>query len=123
MRRMVMQSVLLILKQLKEKMIRKGYGYKTQQFYMDTVKAFISFHGKRDPSYMGMVEIDLFMNHLTRDKGILFRKKQQVFQVLMFFYTQVLHISLQNEYIDASRGSQLIPKADTHKMVQSIMQF
>ena len=119
-----MQRVLMVLQQLKEKMVSKGYGYKTQQFYIYTIKEFIFFHGKRDPYYMGMVEIELFMNYLVREKGIRFRKKQQVFQALMFFYTQVLQISLQKEYINASRvAPEVIVKTDSLKMVQSIMQF
>ena len=115
----------VVLRELKEKMISKGYAYKTQQFYLEIVREFILFHGNRNPRHMGMVEIELFMNYFTRKSALLFRAKQQAFQALMFFYTQVLRISLQKEYIDASRSSDTAVPVNRvgHKMVQSVMVF
>ncbi len=108
---------------LKEKMNLKGYGFRTQQLYIETIKKFISFHGKRDPRYMGMVEIDLFMEYLIKNRIIQQSSKQKFFQALMFFYSQVLEISLQDEYIEASRVSQSLSHSINKKMVQSVMCF
>jgi hypothetical protein len=114
-----------ILTLLKEKMMAKGYSFKTEQFYLHTIKEYISFHGKRDPRYMGMEEIDLFMRHLFSKQGYQVRMKQKVFQALMFFYTQVLHIALQKEYINASRAENHLHNVRQlqHKPVQRVMVF
>ena len=114
-----------ILQKLQQSMSVKGYAAKTRQLYLQTVEAYIAFHGKRDPRYMGMVEIELFMNHLTEKKGVSFPARQQAFQALMFFYTQVLHVALQKEYIDASRKEcvQTPVNRVVRKPVQSVMVF
>ncbi len=113
------------LQQLKERMVARGYAHRTQQVYLRSVKAFIDFHGGRDPRYMGIVEIELFMNYLSRQKGVLFHEKQKMFQALLFFYTEVLHLSLQKEYIDASRSA-VSHRPVNHvgrRMVQRVMVF
>ena len=114
-----------VLKKLQQKMSVKGYAAKTRQFYLQTVKEYILFHGKRDPYHMGMVEIELFMNYLSEKKGISFPVRQQAFQALMFFYTQVLQVALQKEYIDASRkeSAQTPVNRVVCKPVQSVMVF
>ncbi len=114
-----------ILTMLKEKMTAKGYSFKTEQFYLHTIKEYIRFHGKRDPRYMGMEEIDLFMKHFSSKQGYQFRMKQKAFQALMFFYTQVLHIALQKEYINASRTENYAHdvKQLQRKPVQRVMVF
>jgi hypothetical protein len=51
--------------------------------------------------------------------------KQKAFQALMFFYTQVLHIALQKEYINASRTENYAHdvKQLQRKPVQRVMVF
>ena len=106
-------------------MSSKGYAYRTKQFYLDVVEAYIRFHGKRDPHHMGMVEIELFMNYLSSKKEVSFHERQKAFQALMFFYTQVLQVALQKEYIDASRKemSHTPVNSVVRKPVQSVMVF
>ncbi len=111
-----------MIKALKEMMDSKGYAFRTKQLYIETIKEYISFHGKRDPRYMGMIEIDLFMDYLVRSRKIQANLKQKIFQILIFFYTQVLEISLQDEYIEASRISQALLSSNK-TMVQSVMYF
>ncbi len=114
-----------ILQKLQQRMSVKGYAAKTRQFYLQIVEEYILFHGKRDPYHMGMVEIELFMNYLSEKKSVPFPARQQAFQALMFFYTQVLQVALQKEYIDALRkeSAQTPVNRVVCKPVQSVMVF
>jgi hypothetical protein len=112
-----------VMQLLHEAMAVRGYALKTQQFYMQTIKEYVTFHGNRDPRYMGMVEVELFMEHLSRTKGVFMKRKQEIFQALMFFYTQVLKRSLQKEYLDASRRVESAKSVVGKKGRQMVMAF
>ena len=112
-----------VMQLLQDAMAMRGYALKTQQFYMQTIKEYVTFHGNRDPRYMGMVEVELFMEHLSRTKGVFMKRKQEIFQALMFFYTQVLKRSLQKEYLDASRRVESVKSVVGKKGRQMVMAF
>lgn len=117
-----------VLRRLEEKMQAKGYAPKTEHFYLQTIAAFLHFHGGRDPRHMGMAEIELFVAHRMRSAGMQVGLKQKSFEALFFFYTQVLGSAPQKEYIAASRRSQehlhAVPVGSSkRKMLQRVMVF
>jgi hypothetical protein len=107
-----------IVEQIVKTMKMKGYATRTQQLYLKWINEFINFHGK-NPQNMGIVEIDRFKNYLERQVIISNELRKQASQAILFLYTQVLKISLQNDYIQAARDI----KPQKRKMVQSVMVF
>ena len=48
-------------------MRRKHYAIRTEQSYIDWIRRFILFHGKRHPLEMREQEVTAFLTHLARD--------------------------------------------------------
>jgi hypothetical protein len=112
-----------VLELAKEKMQQKSYSLKQQQLYLKWIKEYILYHGNRNPSYMGISEIELFKNYLSCARVVSFQLKAQATQAIFFLYTQVLGINLQKEYIKSAQNIKSHKRAQKRKMVQSIMVF
>ena len=112
-----------LLEQITTTMKMKGYARKTQQTYLKWIKAYLLFHGKRNPLAMGVKEIEHFKNNLDVKNAFSFDLKKEILQALTFLYTQVLGISLQNQYIQAARNLQPSTGAKKQALVQTVMVF
>ncbi len=116
-----------VIQQLEAKMQSKGYSNRTRHFYRQTIESFLTFHGGRDPRFMGMQEIELFVAYRMRSDGLHTGLKQKYFEALIFFFTQVLGKALQQEYIAASRrepvGRTSARTGGRRRMVQQVMVF
>jgi hypothetical protein len=56
-----------LLKQVRRTLRVRHYSIGTERAYVDWVRRFNLFHGKRDPSEMGADEIRHFLSHLATD--------------------------------------------------------
>jgi hypothetical protein len=54
-----------LLDQVRDKLRVKHYSIRTEQTYLDWIKRYIYFHGKRHPKDMGAREIEAFLTHLA----------------------------------------------------------
>lgn len=54
-----------LLDQVREKIRLKHYSIRTEQAYVDWIRRFILFHGKRHPAEMGAPEVEAFLTHLA----------------------------------------------------------
>ena len=59
-----------LLEQAREKPRAMHYSYRTEQTYLDWMKRYILFHGKRHPREMGAQEIEAFVSHSTAHVGL-----------------------------------------------------
>lgn len=50
---------------MKDKIRFKHYSISTEKTYIHWAKRYILFHNKRYPKYMGKIEIEQFLTHLT----------------------------------------------------------
>lgn len=48
----------------------KHYSIRTETAYLDWIRRFILFHGKRHPAEMGEPEIAAFLTHLAVDSNV-----------------------------------------------------
>ena len=48
----------------------KRYSIRTEKAYIDWIRRFILFHGKRHPSEMGEQKISAFLTHLAVDRNV-----------------------------------------------------
>jgi integron integrase len=48
----------------------KHYSIRTEKAYIDWIRRFILFHGKRHPNEMGEQEISAFLAHLAVDRNV-----------------------------------------------------
>jgi hypothetical protein len=57
-----MQDKPKLLDQVREKLRVKHYSIRTEQAYLDWIKRFILFHGKRHPETIGNREVSAFIS-------------------------------------------------------------
>ena len=71
---------------------------RTEQAYLDWIRRFILFHGKRHPNEMGEKEVTAFLTHLAADRRVAASTQNQALSALLFLYQQVLERKL--DFID-----------------------
>lgn len=86
----------------------KRYSIRTEQAYVDWVRRYILFHGKRHPEQMGEEEIAAFLSHLAIDGHVAASTQNQAFSALLFLYQHVLDRKL--EFIDGVERVRRPPK-------------
>ena len=68
----------------------RHYSYRTEQAYVDWVRRFILFHGRRHPEEMGGSEVAAFLNHLAVERNVAASTQNQALNALVFLYREVL---------------------------------
>jgi site-specific recombinase XerD len=70
----------------------KHYSIRTERAYIDWIRRFILFHGKRHPNEMGEQEISAFLTHLAVDRHVAASTQNQALCALLFLYQQELQL-------------------------------
>jgi integron integrase len=69
---------------------RKHYSIRTEEAYVDWIKRYIFFHGKRHPQEMGERELEEFLNDIAVKKKVAASTQNQALSALVFLYREVL---------------------------------
>ena len=83
-----------LLDQVRQTVRFKHYSVRTEEVYVDWIKKFIIFHGKRHPSAIGADEVRDFLNHLANRVNVAASTQNQAFSALLFLYREVLRQDL-----------------------------
>ncbi len=81
-----------LLDQVREVIRLKHYSLRTEDAYVQWIKRFIFFHGKRHPRDMGAPEIETFLTDLAVRGKVAASTQNQALNALVFLYKQVLHL-------------------------------
>ncbi len=79
-----------LLEQCKIILRTRHYALRTEKAYLDWMRRFIVFHGKRHPREMGESEIAAFLNHLANDGQVSSSTQNQALSALLFLFNIVL---------------------------------
>lgn len=79
-----------LLDQVRDVMRLRHYSIRTEQSYIDWIRRFILFHGKRHPSEMSEAEVSQFLTHLAREGNVAASTQNQALSAILFLYKQVL---------------------------------
>jgi integron integrase len=79
-----------LLDQVRDRIRFRHYSIRTEQAYVDWIKRFIRFHGKRHPSTMGAAEVERFLTDLAVARGVSASTQNQAQSALLFLYKDVL---------------------------------
>jgi site-specific recombinase XerD len=79
-----------LLDRLREAIRVRHYSIRTEDTYVDWVRRFILFHGKRHPSELGAGEVAAFLTHLAVDRSVSPSTQNQAKSALLFLYRVVL---------------------------------
>src|SRR3569832_2386740 len=83
-----------LLEQVREKIRVKHYSIRTEKAYVDWIKRFILFHGKKHPAQMGMEEVNRFLTHLAAQRDVSASTQNQALSAILFLYKEVLNQQL-----------------------------
>jgi len=84
-----------LLEEVKERLRLKHYSIRTEEQYVQWIKRFILFHGKRHPRQMAAVEVEQFLTHLAVEGRVSASTQNQAQSALLFLYRQVLGVELE----------------------------
>ena len=83
-----------LLDQMRDVLRRRHYSYRTEHTYVDWVRRYILFHGKRHPRDMRETEITAFLSWLARQGKVAASTQNQALSALLFLYKEVLKLEL-----------------------------
>jgi len=83
-----------LLDQVRDKIRVKHYSIRTETQYLQWIKRFILFHGKRHPQEMDAVEVEEFLTHLAVEGNVSASTQNQALAALLFLYREVMGIDL-----------------------------
>jgi integron integrase len=74
---------------------RKHYSIRTERSYVDWIRRFILFHGRRHPSQMGKAEVSAYLTHLGVERDVAASTQNQALSAILFLYRDVLEEELE----------------------------
>jgi integron integrase len=78
----------------REKIRTHHLALRTEQAYLQWMRRYVKFHGRRHPRDMGSGELEAFLTHLAVAGKVAASTQNQALQALLFLYRQVLGIEL-----------------------------
>ncbi len=111
-----------LLDQVRDRIRVKHYSIRTETQYVQWVKRFILFHGKRHPKELGAVEVEAFLTHLAVDGKVSASTQNQALSALLFMYKEVLAVDLPwlNNVVRAKQPQRL-PVVLTRSEVREVL--
>ena len=113
-----------LLDQVREVIRFKHYSIRTEDAYVQWIKRFIFFHGKRHPREMGATEIEAFLTDLAVRGKVAASTQNQALNALVFLYQKVLHIELGEFSAERARRPDRLPvvltKAETANLLAAM---
>lgn len=79
-----------LLQDVRRSLRLKHYSIRTEEAYVQTIKRFILFHGKRHPGAMDAEEIRQYLSHLANQGNVSASTQNQALCALIFLYREVL---------------------------------
>ena len=111
-----------LLARVRDKIRLKHYSIRTEQAYVEWIKRFILFHGKRHPATLGAAEVEAFLTDLAVARQVAAPTQNQARSALLFLYKQVLEIELPwLGQIESAKAPQRLPIVLTRSEVAQIL--
>jgi integron integrase len=111
-----------LLARVRDKIRVKHYSIRTEQAYVDWIKRFILFHGKRHPATLGAVEVEAFLSDLAVTYRVAASTQNQAKSALLFLYKEVLDVELPwLGRVESARTSHRLPVVLTPDEVAKVL--
>ena len=102
----------------------KHYSIRTEQSYLQWIKRFILYHGKKHPDVMGAHEVEEFLSYLALELNVAASTQNQALNALVFFYKQILERELENmENIARAKRPQRLPTVFSKEEMMRILPY
>ncbi|MDD3651189.1 MAG: phage integrase N-terminal SAM-like domain-containing protein [Immundisolibacter sp.] len=111
-----------LLDQLRDRIRVKHYSIRTETQYVQWVRRFILFHGKRHPREMGAGEVEAFLSHFAVDGKVAAATQNQALSALLFLYREVLGVTLPwLDNVTRAKRPQRLPVVLTREEVREVL--
>jgi site-specific recombinase XerD len=111
-----------LLDQVRELIRMRHYSIRTEQAYVQWIRRFILFHGKRHPRDMGAAELTAFLSHLACQRNVAASTQNQALNAILFLYRDVLKIKLPwLEDVQRAKKPQRLPVVLTREEVRALL--
>ncbi len=112
----------MLLEQVVARLRVKHYSLRTEQVYVDWIKRFVWFHGKRHPKEMGAAEVEAFLSHLAVDRSVSASTQNQAKSALLFLYKEVLQMELPwLDNVTQAKAPKRLPVVMTQNEVKAVL--
>ncbi|NNJ09000.1 integron integrase [Chloroflexales bacterium ZM16-3] len=111
-----------LLEQLRELLRSRHYSLRTEESYLDWVRRYVIFHGKRHPRDMGADEMLAFLNHLAVELNVSASTQNQARCALLFLYRELLRADPgELKGIVAAKEPQRLPTVLTRAEARAVI--
>ena len=111
-----------LLDQVRNKIRTKHYSIRTEQAYVDWVRRFVLFHGKRHPLTLGAEHVEAFLTHLAVARHVAASTQNQAKSALLFLYKEVLEQDLPwLGKVEQAKAPKRLPVVLTPGEVQALL--
>lgn len=112
-----------LLDRVRREIRLRHYSIRTESAYVEWIRRFIIFNGKRHPRELGPVEVASFLSHLAADRGVAPATQGQAKSAILFLYKVVLDVQLPwLEEVVAARNPRRLPVVLTVTEVRDLLQ-
>ena len=111
-----------LLDQVRARIRVKHYSIRTEDQYVQWIKRFIFFHGKRHPRDLGAADVEAFLSDLAVNGRVAASTQNQALSALLFLYREVLEITLPwLDNVTRAKPSQRMPVVLTPAEVRAVL--
>jgi integron integrase len=111
-----------LLDQVREVIRMRHYSIRTEQAYVQWIRRFILFHGKRHPRDMGAPELTAFLSDLALQRNVAASTQNQALHAILFLYRDVLKLVLPwLDQIARAKKPQRLPVVFTREEVKALL--
>ena len=111
-----------LLDRVREAVRVRHMSKRTEEAYLQWVRRYILFHGKRHPSEMGEGEINAFLTHLAVERRVSASTQTQALCALLFLYRTVLEREVgELEGLVRARRRRKLPVVLTREEVRVVL--
>ena len=111
-----------LLDQVREVIRIRHYSIRTEQAYVQWIRRFILFHGKRHPREMGAPELTAFLSDLAVQRNVAASTQNQALHAILFLYRDVLKLGLPwLDQVQRAKKPQRLPVVFTRDEVKALL--
>ena len=111
-----------LLDQVRDRIRVKHYSIRTETQYVQWIKRFILFHGKRHPRELGPAEMEAFLTHLAVSGNVAASTQNQALSALLFLYREVLLMEVPwLDNVVRAKRPQRLPVVLTNQEVHAVL--
>ncbi len=111
-----------LLEVMRDEIRKRHYSIRTEEAYLQWVRRYVQFHGRRHPAGLGAPELEAFLTHLAVARNVAASTQNQALSAILFLYREVLHQPLPwLDGVTRAKKPQRLPVVLTPDEVQQVL--